>query len=189
MNASLPRTERALRNQDNGRPPNGRRHDEEEDDRVPTMHKMEFPKYDGVEDPLSWLNRCECYFHVWRTPKKWHVAYASFYLTDDAQLWYHRLELNAGPPPWLRFVQLVNKRFGPPLTNSLIDKITLLRHDGSVDDFAKCFMALSFRDTTITEAHQVQLFLTGLEKHVHTDVTLHRPLTLNDAIMLVRAYE
>jgi hypothetical protein len=54
----------------------------------------------------------------------------------------------------------MNKRFGPPLTDSPIGEITLLRCDGSIDDFAKCFMALSCRDTAITEAHQVQLFLT-----------------------------
>jgi hypothetical protein len=79
-------------------------------------------------------------------------VYAS-YLTEDAQLWYHWLELNAGPPPWAHFVQLVNKCFGPPLTDSPISEIALLRPDGSVDDFAKRFMALPWKDTTITEAH------------------------------------
>jgi hypothetical protein len=117
------------------------------------------------------------------------VAYASFYLTDDAQLWYHRLELNVVSPPWSRFVQLVNKWFRPPLTDSPISEIALLRCDGSVDDFAKCFMPLSCRDTTITEAHQVQLFLMGLGKPLRTDVALHRPPMLDDAIMLARAYE
>jgi hypothetical protein len=77
----------------------------EEDDEFSTSHKMEFPKYDDVGDPMSWLNRCEHYFRVQRTPKNRRVAYASFYLTDDAQLWYHRLELNAEPPPWPRFIQ------------------------------------------------------------------------------------
>jgi hypothetical protein len=85
-----------------------------------------------------------------------------FYLTDDAQLWYHRLELNSDQPPWPHFVQLINKRFRPPLTDSPIDELALLRCNGSVDDFTKRFMALSCRDTAITESHQVQLFITGL---------------------------
>jgi hypothetical protein len=106
MNVGLLRAERTLRNQDNGRPPNGRcRGDDEEDDEgFSTTHKMKFPKYDGMGDPLPWLNRCECYFRMRRTLKNRRVAYASFYLTDDVQLWYHRLELNAGPPLWPRFV-------------------------------------------------------------------------------------
>jgi hypothetical protein len=90
MNAGLLRAKRAMRNQDNGRPPNGRRRDDEDDEGFPTMHQMEFLKYDDVGDPLPWLNRCERYFHVRRTPQNRHIAYASFYLTDDAQVWYHR---------------------------------------------------------------------------------------------------
>jgi hypothetical protein len=126
---------------------------------------------------------------VLRTLENQRVTYASFYLTDDAQLWYHLVNKRFGSPLWLRFIQLVNKRFGSPLTDSPIGEIVLLRRDGSVDDFAKCFMALSCRDTTINEAHQVQLFLAGLGKPLRTNVTLHWPPTLHDAMMLVRGYE
>jgi hypothetical protein len=52
MNAGLLRAERALCVQENGQPPNGHRHD----DGFPTSHKMEFPKYDGVGDPMPWLS-------------------------------------------------------------------------------------------------------------------------------------
>jgi hypothetical protein len=75
------------------------------------------------------------------------------------------------------------------VTDSPIGKIALLRRGGSVDDFAKRFMAFSCRDTVITEAHQVQLFLAGLGKPLRNDVALHRPPTLDNAIMLARAYE
>jgi hypothetical protein len=64
MNAGLLRAERALRNQENGRPPNGRHRgdDEEDDEGFPTTHKMEFLMYDDMDDPLPWLNQCEHYF-------------------------------------------------------------------------------------------------------------------------------
>jgi hypothetical protein len=48
---------------------------------------MEFPKYDSIDDPLPWLNCYERYFHLRHTPEHRRVAYASFYLMDDAQLW------------------------------------------------------------------------------------------------------
>jgi hypothetical protein len=74
--------------------------DEEDggEDIIPTTHKLEFPKYDGTGDPLPWLNRCERYFTVRRTPEPKRVALAACYLLDDAQLWFHRFELNGGRP-------------------------------------------------------------------------------------------
>jgi hypothetical protein len=27
-------------------------------------HKLLFPTYDGTEDPLPWLNRCDQFFHI-----------------------------------------------------------------------------------------------------------------------------
>ena len=30
---------------------------------VPRFFKLEFPRYDGKDDPLPWLTRCERFFH------------------------------------------------------------------------------------------------------------------------------
>jgi hypothetical protein len=70
-------------------PPQPRRHNGPDDDAdagefLPTYHKLDFPKFDGSSDPLPWLNRCEHYFRVRRTPEHKRVPYASFYLLDDA---------------------------------------------------------------------------------------------------------
>lgn len=65
---------------------------------MPTTHKLEFSKFNDTNNPLPWLNKCENYFHVRCTPEPQRVALATCYLLDDAQLWFHRLELNGGRP-------------------------------------------------------------------------------------------
>jgi hypothetical protein len=29
---------------------------------ISRFYKLEFPKYDGLDDPLNWLNHCEQFF-------------------------------------------------------------------------------------------------------------------------------
>jgi hypothetical protein len=125
-------------------------------------HKIEFPKFNGACDPLPWLNCCERYFSLCGMPTDRRVQVASFYLLDDDQVWYHRVELNSEGPSWNRFVQLNNTRFGPPLTESPIDELALLSRDGTIEDYCAKFMVLSCRDPAISEDHQVQLFTMGL---------------------------
>jgi hypothetical protein len=171
--------------------------DEPRDDFVPTTHELEFPKYDGASNPLPWLNRCEqyfrvrCeqYFRVRRTPDHKRVAYATFHLLEDAQLWFHWLELNGGQPDWPHFVKMVNAHFGPPLMDSLIGELAQLRRTGTVDEYCNKFMSLSCRDTMRTEPQQIQLFITGLGNPLRTNVALMQLATLADAVVFTRAYE
>jgi hypothetical protein len=96
------------------------------------------------------LNHCKRFFHVRCTPDD-KVVFTAFYLLDDAQMWFHRMELNGGRPSWQQFVQLVNAHFMPPLTDSPIGELAMLRRTDTVDEFCKCFITLSCRDTSLTE--------------------------------------
>jgi hypothetical protein len=55
---------------------------------------------------------------------------------------------------WQQFVQLVNARFGPPLTNDPIGELAMLQHMGGVDEYSKCLITLSYRGTTLSEPQQ-----------------------------------
>lgn len=47
--------------------------------------KLDFPVFDGSEDPLSWLHRCDQFFTNQKTPKEDKVGLAAFHLLGEAQ--------------------------------------------------------------------------------------------------------
>lgn len=118
---------------------------------APRFHKLLFPTYDGKEDPLSWLNRCEQFFQGQRTMEEEKVWLASYHMTGVAQQWYYRLERNQGVPSWPRFVDHVNLRFGPPIRSIALGELIQLRRTGTVGDYQERFLALLCRCDDMTE--------------------------------------
>jgi hypothetical protein len=157
--------------------------DHHDDSRFHPRVRLEFPCFDGKEDPLPWLNRCETFFRGQGTPEDRQMWYAAMHLTDAAQLWYARLKLTAGTPSWRRFVQLVHQRFGPPLTESPLGELVLLRRVGTVQEYTDQFLALACRDADLSDHQLVQIYTADLSNPLKTDVTLRRPATLDDAII------
>jgi len=102
---------------------------------APITHKLRFPEYNGKEDPAPWLHKCEQFFRAYRTPETDKVWTASFYMSDTAQRWYYRLERNRGIPTWPDFVDLVSRRFGPPIRSNPLGELAQLHRTGTVEDF------------------------------------------------------
>jgi hypothetical protein len=65
----------------------------------------------------------------------------------------------------------------------------MLQCTGTVDEFSKHFIALSCRDTSLSEAQQIQLFITGLGNDLCIEVVLQQPSSLGDATIFARANE
>jgi hypothetical protein len=61
-------------------------------------HKLLFPTYDGTEDPLPWLNRCNQFFCIQEMSDAGKVFLASFYMSGEASQWFSLLERNQGKP-------------------------------------------------------------------------------------------
>jgi hypothetical protein len=55
------------------------------------FNKMDFPRFDGMSDPMLFINKCESYFHQQRTMPEEKVWMALFSLEDVARLWYIQL--------------------------------------------------------------------------------------------------
>ena len=104
-------------------------------DRPPRFQKMDFPKFDGKSDPLAFINRCESFFHQQRIAEEEKVWMASYNLEGTAQLWYMQVQRDEGTPPWRRFTELLNLRFGPPLRANPLGELMACKRTTSVVDF------------------------------------------------------
>jgi len=152
-------------------------------------HKLQFPKFDGSDDPITWLHKAEQFFRAYGTPDHLKVPTASFYLEAAASQWYYRLEKNQGAPTWPQFVDAINRRFGPPLRSNPLGELTHLRRTSTVDEYQEKFLLLLARCEDVTEAQQIAIFTAGLQQPLSIDVELQKSETLEDAMALARAYE
>jgi hypothetical protein len=130
-------------------------------DHPPKFQRMEFPRYDGKSDPLIFINKCESYFRHQRTMPEEKVWMASYNMDDVAQLWFLQLQEDEGTPPWGRFKELLNLRFGPALRSAPLFELTECRRTGSVEEYSNRFQALLSRAGRLQESQRVQLYTRG----------------------------
>jgi hypothetical protein len=151
-------------------------------------HKLLFPTYNGIEDPLPWLNRCAQFFRIQETPDIGKVFLATFYMSGEASQWFTLLKRNQGKPSWEEFVRLVNQRFGPPLQSNPLGELIQLRREGTVVEYQRKFLSLLARCDGLTEKHQINVFTAGLCNLLKTNIELEHPATLEEAMALARVY-
>ena len=158
-------------------------------DRPPRFQKMDFPRFDGKSDPLIFINRCESYFRQQRTMPEEKVWMASYNLEDVAQMWFIQLQEDEGTPPWGRFKELLNLRFGPVLRSAPLFELSECRRTGTVEEFSNRFQALLPRAGRLAEDQRVQLYTGGLLPPLSHQVRIHAPETLAAAMSLARVLE
>ncbi|XP_015630184.1 uncharacterized protein [Oryza sativa Japonica Group] len=157
--------------------------------RPPRFQKMDFPRYDGKSDPLTFLNWCESYFHQQRIMDEEKVWMASYNLEDGAQLWYMQVQADEGKPSWRRFRELLVLRYGPPLRSAPLFELADCRRTTTVEDYQDHFQALLPRAGRLTKAQRVQLFTGGLLPPLSLKVQMQNPQSLVTAMSLARQFE
>jgi hypothetical protein len=141
----------------------------------PRFQKLSFPTFDGADDPLAWLNKCEHFFRAQRTPEVDKVWLASFHMNGVAQHWYCMLERDAGDVSnisWPLFKALCHQRFRPPLATNHLADLARLPFPGSVAGYQEAFQARMAHAGPLSPLQQVQLFTGGLSDPIRTDVEL-----------------
>ena len=61
---------------------------------------IDFPYYDGHDDPITWVYRAKKYFSLHEIVEYDKVTLASFYLEGDAQLWFQILKVKLVYVTW-----------------------------------------------------------------------------------------
>ena len=158
-------------------------------DRPPRFQKLDFPRFDGKSDPLLFINRCESYFRQQRTMPEERVWMASYNLEDIAQFWFIQLQEDEGTPPWGRFKELLQLRFGPPLRSAPLFELSECRRTGTVEEYSNRFQALLPRAGRLDEDQRVQLYTGGLLPPLSHQVRVHAPSSLAAAMSLARQME
>ncbi|CAL4917571.1 unnamed protein product [Urochloa decumbens] len=157
--------------------------------RQPRPPKLSFPKYDGEEDPLPWINGREIFFRGHDTMDEEKVWMASLHLKGVAAQWYFQMERDFGIVSWPRFVEFVTLRFGPPISSNALGELKALHRTSSVEDYQRHFLALLCRCDQLGPRQQIDLFTAGLGQPLASDVEMQRPSNLQTAMSLARAYE
>jgi hypothetical protein len=109
-------------------------------------------KFDGHDDLLPFINKCEHYFRDQHSREEEKVWLAAVHLQDEVQQWYMRLESNEGTPSWRHFTELLDMRFGPPLLANPLGELAACRHIGSIADYQEHFLDLLTRAGPLTDS-------------------------------------
>ncbi|KAF2322890.1 hypothetical protein GH714_031839 [Hevea brasiliensis] len=149
---------------------------------IPKFTKLDFPRFNGQDDPLGWLSRCEHFFRHQQTLEEEKVSLASFHLEGIAQLWFLQLMNDAPNQTWEEFKHQCILRFGPPIRSNKLGELAKLKQASSVADYQTKFEIQVSRAGTLTQDQKIQLYLSGLQEYIAVEVELHQPSDLVTAI-------
>lgn len=119
---------------------------------APKLVKLDFSRYNGGEDPTSWL--CK-FFQFQETPETDQVSLASFHLEGDAQLWYQLLKQDMSHLIWDGFRKELLSRFGPSQFCDFFGELTKLQRHGTVQEYQSQFERLLTKVGHLPQAQQV----------------------------------
>lgn len=75
---------------------------------APKLAKLDFPQYNGSEDPTSWICRVEQFFEFQNTTEEGKMLLAAYHLEGEAQLWYQLFKENEETMMWEKMKERFN---------------------------------------------------------------------------------
>nr|DAD27430.1 TPA_asm: hypothetical protein HUJ06_028898 [Nelumbo nucifera] len=150
---------------------------------------LDFPRFDGNEDPASWIYRVEQFFEIQKIKENEKLPLAAYHLEGDVQLWYHLLKQEKGVLSWEILMEELRARYGPSQYDDPFGELTKLRQTGTVREYQSQFERLLSRTEKLSQAQQISCFISGLKDSIRVEVQARRPSCLLSAVGLACLYE
>jgi hypothetical protein len=100
---------------------------------------LNFPLFNGEENPTSWVCRAEQFFRFQGTNEEDKAILASFHLEGEVQLWFQNLLREGREIAWPEFKEGVFACFGPTQFYDPFGEITKLQQEESIRDYQAKF--------------------------------------------------
>ncbi|XP_020582663.1 uncharacterized protein LOC110026161 [Phalaenopsis equestris] len=137
---------------------------------APKITKLDFPRYNGMDDPTGWICRVEQFFEFQSTEEAEKLLMASYHLDDNVQLWYQRFKNRREGVNWEVFNYELHLRYGPSRYQNFFGDFTKLKQTGSIRDYQMDFDRLLHRAGHLSEEQQVGCFVSRLKDAIQVDV-------------------
>ncbi|EXB28516.1 hypothetical protein L484_006138 [Morus notabilis] len=155
----------------------------------PRYLRLDFPVYNGAEDPTIWICGAEQFFDFQNVAEAEKVRLASYYLEGDAQIWIQRKNTLNEHIDWARFKRELMLRFGSAPYEDGFGELCKLKQTSTVRDYQSRFERLLSKAGVLTAEQETACFISGLRDSLQADVKAHGPTALASAITLARIYE
>lgn len=127
------------------------------------LAKLDFPKYNGTEDPTSWICRVEQFFDYQQSEEGEKLPLASYHLEGQAYMWYQLFKDSEEVLTWEAFKAAMHTHYGHTAFDDHFGDLTKLQQTGSVREYQLQFERLLSRVQKLSTQHQLGCFVSGLK--------------------------
>ncbi|GJR70324.1 putative nucleotidyltransferase, ribonuclease H [Tanacetum coccineum] len=131
----------------------------------------------------------EKYFRYYHIPDEEKVEVASMHLEGDALNLYAWLSNDELVTFWEELVQAFTKHFGPAEFQNPDEYLCSIKQTDSVQEYRKEFASRSSRVSNWPDHCLLGVFLNGLKEELKSDVRIHKPRTIYNAMSLAIEFE
>ncbi|KAL5564909.1 hypothetical protein UlMin_028073 [Ulmus minor] len=121
---------------------------------LPRILKLDFPWYDGQDDPVTWMSRVEKYFF-------YHL-----YFEGNAQMWFQTLEHEILYVTWKDFRNGFFSHFGQNQFEDPFSKLIKLWQTSSVINYQSRFEKALTKVGSLSKTRKFSCFITCLKDSI-----------------------